>query len=80
MSEQEVKPLIVQLYEELLKRLDAERQDASDEDEIKECAEKLANQFILGIKESDELDELLSFRQEEIRGLFISADKDKGGR
>src|SRR5215475_7917539 len=70
MSEQEAKPLIVQLYAELLTRLNAETHSASDENEIAEFAELLANQFILGIKEADELDELLSLSPEEIGELF----------
>jgi hypothetical protein len=77
MTEQEVKPLIVQLYTELLTRLHAEALRALDEDEIAEGAEMLANQFILGVKEADELDELLSLSPEEIRGLFINADFSK---
>jgi len=70
MTEQEAKPLIVQLYAELLTRLNAETHSASDENEIAEFAELLANHFILGIKEADELDELLSLNPEEIRELF----------
>jgi hypothetical protein len=77
MTEQEVKPLIARLYTELLTRLDAERKDASDEDEIAECAEMFTNLFILGIKESDEMEELLSFSQEEIRELFNLSDFSK---
>ena len=73
MTEQEVKPLIVQLYTELLTRLDAGSQDAYDEDEIAEGAEMLANQFILDIKEADELDSLLSLSPEEIMGLLNNA-------
>jgi hypothetical protein len=74
MTEQGIKPLIVQLYTELLTRFKAEAHDASDEDEIAECAEMLANQFILGMKEADELDELLSLSPEEIRELFNKSD------
>jgi hypothetical protein len=70
MTEQEVKPLIVQLYTEFLTGFDAEAQDAFDEEAVVEGAEMLANQFILGVKEADELDELLSLSPEEIRGLF----------
>jgi hypothetical protein len=77
MTEQEVKPLIVRLYTESLTRLDSERQGASDQDEIAECAKMLAHQFILGIKESDEMEELLSFSPEEIRGLFNLSDFSK---
>ena len=74
MTEHELKTLIVRPYTELLTRLDARTQDASDEDEIAESAEMLANQFILGIKEADELDELLSLSPEEIMGLLNYAD------
>jgi len=74
MTEQEVKPLIVQLYTELLTRLHAEALRALDEDEIAEGAEMLANQFILDMKEADEMDELLSLSPEEIRELFNKSD------
>jgi hypothetical protein len=74
MTEQELKPLIVQLYTELLTRLNARTQDAPDEDEMAGGAEMFANQFILGIKEADELDELLSLGPEEIRELFNNGD------
>ena len=80
MTEQELKPLIVQIYTELVARLNARTQDVSDEGEIAEAAEMLANQIILDMKESDELDELLSLSQEEIRELFNKDDfknKDK---
>jgi hypothetical protein len=77
MSEEEIKSLVVQLYTELLTRLDAGAQDAFDEDEIAEGAEMLANQFILGVKEADEMDELLSLSPEEIRELFNNADISK---
>jgi hypothetical protein len=70
MTEQELKPFIVQLYTELLTGFDAGAQDTLDEDAVAEGAEMLANQFIQGIKEADELDELLSLSTEEIRGLF----------
>jgi len=70
MTEQELKPLIVQIYTELVARLNARTQDVSDEGEIAESAEMLANEIILDMKESDELDELLSLSQEEIRELF----------
>ena len=78
MTEQEVKPLIVQLYTELLTRLYARTQDAADdEDEIAEGAEMLANQFILDMKEADEMDELLSLSPEEIRELLNKSDFGK---
>ena len=77
MTEHELKPLIVRLYTELLTRLDARTQDASDEDEIAEGAEILANQFILDIKEADELDGLLSLSPDEIRELFNKGDFGK---
>jgi len=77
MTEHELKPLIVRLYTELLTRLDARTQDASDEDEIAEGAEILANQFILDIKEADELDSLLSLSPDEIRELFNKGDFGK---
>jgi hypothetical protein len=74
MTEQELKPLIVQLYTELITRLNARIQNASDEGEIAEGAETLANQIILDTKEADELDELLSLSPEEIRELFNKGD------
>jgi len=74
MTEQELKPLIVQLYTELITRLNARIQDASDEDVIAEGAEILANQVILDMEEADELDELLSLSPEEIRELFNEGD------
>ena len=77
MTEQEIKPLIVQLYTELLTRLYARTQDASDEDEIAAGAEMLANQFILSMKEADEMDDLLSLSPEEIRELFNKSDFGK---
>jgi len=77
MTEHELKTLIVRLYTELLTRLDARTQDASDEDEIAESAEMLANQFILDIKEADELDSLLSLSPDEIRELFNKGDFGK---
>lgn len=77
MTEQEVKTLIVQLSTELLIRLYARTQDTYDEDEIAEGAEILANQFILGIKEADEMDSLLSLSPDEIRELFSKSDFGK---
>ena len=77
MTEHELKSLIVRLYTELLTRLDARTLDASDEDEIAEGAETLANQFILDIKEADELDSLLSLSSDEIRELFNKGDFGK---
>jgi hypothetical protein len=74
MTEQELKPLIVQIYTELVARLNARTQDVSDEGGIAEAAEMLANQIILDMKESDELEELLSLSQEEIRELFNKDD------
>jgi hypothetical protein len=68
------KPLIVQIYTELVARLNARTQDVSDEGGIAEAAEMLANQIILDMKESDELEELLSLSQEEIRELFNKDD------
>jgi hypothetical protein len=70
MTEQEVKPLIIQLYTELLTGFDAEAQGTFDEEAVVEGAEMLANQFILDIKEADELDSLLSLSPEEIMGLL----------
>jgi len=77
MTEQELKPLIVQLYTELIARLNARTQDASDEGEIAEAAEMLANRIILDMKKADELDELLSLSPEEIRELFNKDDFGK---
>jgi len=77
MIEQELKPLIVQLYTELIARLNARTQDASDEGEIAEAAEMLANRIILDMKKADELDELLSLSPEEIRELFNKDDFGK---
>ena len=77
MTEQEVKPLIVQIYTELLTGFDEEAQDAFGEEAIVEGAEILANQFILDIKKADELDELLSLSPEEIMGLLNNADFSK---
>jgi hypothetical protein len=74
MTEQELKSLIVQLYTELLARLNARLQDASGESEIAEGAQILANQFILDLKEADELEELLLLSPEEIRELFDKGD------
>ena len=74
MTEQELKLLIVQLYTELLTRLKARTQDAYGEGEIAEGAEMLANQFTLGMKEADELDDLLLLSPEEIRELFNKGD------
>jgi hypothetical protein len=74
MTEQELKPLIVQLYTELLARLNARVQNASGEGEIAEGAQMLANQFILDLKESDELNELLLLSPEEIKELFDKGD------
>jgi hypothetical protein len=74
MTEKELKPLIVQLYTELLTRLNARTQDASGEAELSEGAEILACQFILDMKKADELDELLSLSPEEITELFNNAD------
>jgi len=70
MTEQELKPLIVQLYTELLTTLNAEALDASDEDEIAVGAETLGTHLILNMKEAGELDKLLSLSPEEIRELF----------
>jgi hypothetical protein len=74
MTEQEVKPLIVQLYTELLTGFNTEEQDAPDETAVAEGAEILANLFILDVKEADEMDTLLSLSPEEIMGLFNNAD------
>jgi hypothetical protein len=74
MTEQELKPLIVQLYTELFTRVNARTQDAYGEDEMAEDAEMLANQFILDMKEADELDKLLLLTPEEIRELFNKGD------
>jgi hypothetical protein len=74
MTEQERKPLIVQLYTELITRLNARVQNTSDEGEIAEGAEMLANHIILGMKQAGELDELLSLSPEEIRELFNKGD------
>ncbi|HEU0180295.1 MAG TPA: hypothetical protein VFV58_39165 [Blastocatellia bacterium] len=75
MTEQEIKPLIVQLYAGFLTRLDAET--PADPYEIAECAEILADQFILDMKEADELDMLLSLSPEEIKELFNNNDFSK---
>jgi hypothetical protein len=74
MTEQELKPLIVQIYTELGARLNARTQGASGEGEVAEAAEMLANQIILDMREADELDELLSLSPEEIRELFNKDD------
>jgi hypothetical protein len=74
MTEQELRPLVVQLYTELVARLNARTQDASDEGGIAEAAEMLTNQIILDMKEADELDDLLSLSPEEIRELFNKGD------
>jgi hypothetical protein len=74
MTEQELRPLVVQLYTELVTRLNARTQDASDEGGIAEAAEMLTNQIILDMKEADELDDLLSLSPEEIRELFNKGD------
>ena len=74
MTEQEVKPLIVQLYTTLLTGFNAEIQGASNEDAVAEGAELLANQFILDIKEADEMDSLLSLSPEEVMGLLNNAE------
>jgi len=74
MTEQELRPLIVQLYTELITRINARIQNASDEGEIAEGAEMLANQIILDIKQAGELDDLLSLSPEEIRELFNKSD------
>ena len=74
MTEQELKPLIVQLYIELLTNLNARAYYAAANDEIAEGAEMLTNQCILDMKEAGELDELLSLSPEEIRELFNTCD------
>jgi hypothetical protein len=74
MTEQELKLLIIQLYTELLAGLNARIQDGSGESEIAEGARILANQFILDLKEADELEELLLLSPEEIRELFDKGD------
>ena len=74
MTEQELKPLVVQQYTEFLTRLDAKTQVAPDEDEIAKCAESLWNRLILALKEAGELDELLSLSPEEVRELFNKSD------
>jgi hypothetical protein len=74
MTEQELKPLIVQLYTELITRINARIHNASDEGEIAEGAEILANHIILSMKQAGELDELLSLSPEEIRELFNKGD------
>ena len=74
MTEQELRPLIVQLYAELITRINARIPNASDESEIAEGAEMLANQIILDIKQAGELDDLLSLSPEEIRELFNKSD------
>ena len=74
MTEQELKPIVVHLYTEFLTRLDAKTQVTPDEDEIAECAERLWNRLILGLKEAGEFDELLSLCPEEVRDLFNKSD------
>jgi hypothetical protein len=74
MTEEDLKPLVVQQYTEFLTRLDAKTQGATDEDEVAECAEMLWNRLILGLKEAGELDELLSLSPEEVRELFNKSD------
>jgi len=74
MTEQEVKPLIVQLYAELLTGFDAEAQGDFNEEAVVEGAEMLAYQFIRDMKEADELDELLSLSPGEITDLFNIGD------
>ena len=58
----------------MITRLNARIQNASDEGEIAEGAEMLANQIILDMKQADELDKLLSLSPEEIRELFNKGD------
>jgi hypothetical protein len=70
MTEQELKPLIVQLYTELFTGLNARTLVPLDEGEIAEAVEMLANQIIPDMKKADDLDELLSLSPEEIRELF----------
>jgi hypothetical protein len=70
MTEQELKTLIVQLYTEFLARLNAERQEAFDENEIAVGAEIFGTQLILNMREAGGLNELLSQSPEEISGLF----------
>ena len=70
MTEQELKPLIVQLYTELFTGLNARTLVPLDEGEIAEAVEMLANQIILDMKKADDLDELLSLSPEEIREVF----------
>jgi hypothetical protein len=74
MTEQELKLIIVQLYTELLTRLNARTYDVYGEGEMAEGAEMLANQFLLDMKEVDELDGLLLLSPEEIRELFNKGD------
>jgi len=74
MIEQELKPLIVQLYTELFSGLNARTLVPFDDGEIAEAAEMLANQIILDMKKADELDELLSLSPEEIKQLFNKGD------
>jgi hypothetical protein len=74
MTEKELKPLIVQLYTELLTRINARTQDAPSEHKIAEGAEMLAYQFILDMEEAGELDELLSLSRQEITELFNNGD------
>ena len=74
MTEQELKPLVVQLYTQFLTRLDAKTQVASDQDEIAESAERLWDRLILGMKQAGELDELLSLSPDEVRDLFNKSD------
>jgi hypothetical protein len=70
MTEQELKPLVVQLYTQFLTMLDAKSQGGPDLDEIAEFAERLWDRLILGMKQAGELDELLSLSPEEVRDLF----------
>jgi hypothetical protein len=74
MTEKELKPFIVQLYTELLTRINARTQGAPSERKIAEGAEMLAYQFILDMEEAGELDELLSLSREEITELFNNGD------
>jgi hypothetical protein len=74
MTEQEIKPFIVQLYAELFTRFNTEPQDTTDQ--IAEYAEMMAEQFMLDMNEED-LNRLLSLSPERLMEEFNKGDFPK---
>jgi hypothetical protein len=74
MTEQEIKPIIAQLYAELFARFNTEPQDTTDQ--IAEYAEMMAEQFMLDMNEED-LNRLLSLSPEKLREEFNKGDFTK---